>query len=776
MPILQHFFETFHSAQPPLPMEKIQDSIFNTLSPQALSILLCTNERNIALFMQCQSFIKILESLHISQINSQLDAYASNEDKSMILSALLKDVFTLQATIIEYNPHFFEELLPFFIQLNLAHIIDDFELDLFASLKNTFYSQKTSQKGATKEIRSLKSLHSALSLLHNNLSPLLPQETLKNSLTHIMEKLENQHFSIGITGVLSAGKSTFLNALLSQEILGSSSVPETANLTILRYGESAGARVHFWSKEQWADLCEQSTYDTNLKAFIEESQAHFGTQLDTFITQPHTTKDIQTHELSVYTSANHQSKFCNLIQEVELFTPLSFLKNGVEIVDTPGLDDPITKREEITRSYIQHCDVLIHVMNASCAATQVDIDFILESLLEQNISRLLVVLTRIDLLTPQELDSSLEYTKSSLIAQLKKAHYKGDIESIINRIDFIPLAGYAALLYRTNADTSNLSLTLEQCGILKIESYLQKMLLGEDSLKAKDMLYLAYKATLKVAQDTEEIINLESSLLNANGEELEELIAQDKAHNDALMRELYELEEHLSALHNELSEFLKSLELFSANTLSKASMLIKDKVFNDIIYDYTRGAKPDTNALHKMIELGLKDCFADVGREYKYKLGKKIAQLKSAITLSEELDSPPPHIHFQLKNAQISAITQELLSALPSLVRSFNKSSQNKLSNALDKLFADMFSSFSEIIQNKNKDIAALFLAHFHEITQCAKNHIQMQIAYKQESLNAALAKRESGDTQALKDALYAKREQLTGIINELMQGLHSLQ
>ena len=44
-----------------------------------------------------------------------------------------------------------------------------------------------------------------------------------------------------------------------------------------------------------------------------------------------------------------------------------------------------------------------------------------------------------------------------------------------------------------------------------------------------------------------------------------------------------------------------------------------------------------------------------------------------------------------------------------------------------------------------------------------------MQIAYKQESLNAALAKRESGDTQALKDALYTKREQLTGIINELL-------
>ncbi|MCX2717699.1 dynamin family protein [Helicobacter sp. MIT 21-1697] len=776
MPILQHFFETFHRVQPPLPMEKIQDSMFNTLCPQTLSILLCANERNLALFMQCQSFIKILESLHISRIQSQIDSYTTNDDKTMVLSALLQDILTLQATLIEHNPHLFEELLPFFIRLNLAHIIDEHELDLFASLKNTFLTKKKTQKDTPKPQQSLKSLHNALSLIHTNLSPLLPQESLKNSLAHIIEKLENQHFSIGITGVLSAGKSTFLNALLSQEILGSSSVPETANLTILRYGEMAGARVHFWSKKQWADLCEQSAYDKSLKDFIEESQAHFGAQLDTFITQPHTTKEIQINELSIYTSANHTSKFCNLIQEVELFTPLSFLKNGVEIVDTPGLDDPITKREEITRAYIQRCDVLIHVMNASCAATQVDIDFILESLLEQNISRLLVVLTRIDLLTPQELKSSLEYTKSSLVAQLKKANYKGDMQSLMNRIDFIPLAGYAALLYRTKGDTSNLSLTLEQSGILEIESYLQKMLLGEDSLKAKDMLYLAYKATLKVAQDAEEIINLESSLLNASGEELEELIAQDKAHNEALMRELHELETHLNALHNELSEFLDSLQLFSANTLNKASTLIKDKVFNDIVYDYTRGAKPDTNALHKMIELGLKDCFADVGREYKYKLGKKIAQLKSAITLTDEVDSPPPHIHFQLKNAQINAITQELLSALPSLVRSFNTSSQNKLSNALDKLFADMFRSFGEIIQNKNKDITALFLAHFNEITQSMKNHIQMQIAYKQESLNAALAKRENGNTQALKESLSAQQKNLKNIIDELLQGLHNLQ
>ena len=59
-------------------------------------------------------------------------------------------------------------------------------------------------------------------------------------------------------------------------------------------------------------------------------------------------------------------------------TPLKFVQNGVEIVDTPGLDDPVIQREEITKSYLLECDLMIHLMNVNQSATQKDIEFIKE--------------------------------------------------------------------------------------------------------------------------------------------------------------------------------------------------------------------------------------------------------------------------------------------------------------------------------------------------------------------------------------------------------------
>ena len=752
MPILQQYFRKFHQLPPP---SQRTNAMPTNQSLEALSILLCAKERNLPIFSRCASFMSLLPQSYLMFQESQL----------------LVSILDMQAHILRENPHILDELTPYFAKLNLASIIDDDEFALLTSLKT--YVSSSAQKSPQKHtpITNLQTLREELYSIHAKLSPLLIEST-QNTLKQIIKKLEEERLCIGVTGVLSAGKSTFLNALLSQEILGSSNVPETANLTILRYGEKTGAKVHFWSKEQWADLCALGAYDENLKAFVKECENHFGAELKSLITEPHRTQEIQANELSAYTSANHSSKLCNLIQKVELFTPLEFLRNGVEIVDTPGLDDPITKREDITRDFLHQCDMLIHVMNASCAATQKDIDFILESLLEQNISRLLVVLTRIDLLSKEELTSSLEYTKKSLATQLKNAHYKGDINALIARIDFLPLAGYTALMHRTQSDTSHIKMSIEESGIVQIESYLQKMLLGNESLKSQDMLYLAYKATYKIAQEQKEILALQTSLLNASEEELEAIIAQEKAHNDALLRELEELESTLLALHNELKDFLHSLLSLSSNTLSKAATLIRDKVFDDIVYDYKKGTKTAPNALQTMIELALKDCFADIFREYRYKLSKKITQLKAAIAATEESKLPP--IHFQLSPAQIAPIMQPLLSTLPTLIKSANK--EENLRNGLEMAFKELFDTFAMLIESKNKDISALFLTHFDEITQAHKAHIESQIAQKEQSLQAALAQRTQNNQNTQKQELETQYTQIKEITSTLQSHLQSLE
>lgn len=725
--------------------------------------------------MQCPSFVNLLPDSR--QIPSNLAlGYTSNP---------LDYILAMQTSIITQNPHIFEELMPYFANLNLAGVIDDEQLRLFSLLKHTATSHISTSTNKSSKTKHLKEFHTQFHTLFELLTPLLSKDSLLQAMDKNLAKLQEQRFCIGITGVLSAGKSTFLNALLGQEVLGTSSVPETANLSVLCYGKTPRARVHFWSKEQWEDLESQGAYDAHLQAFVKESKEHFKDKLQDFITSPKYTKDIELNELSAYTSANHTSKFCNLVEKVELFMPLAFLENGVEIVDTPGLDDPITKREDITREYIEHCDMLIHIMNASCAATQKDIDFILEALLEQNISRLLVVLTRIDLLTQKELESSLEYTKSSLIAQLKNAKYKGDIQSLIQRIDFIPLAGYAALLHRIQGGDSKNSkdskdkpvMSLEESGILEIESYLQTMLLGQDSLKAKDKLYLAFKAMLKIAQDEKELTEIESALLCASGEELDSLISKYTAQNQTLLDTLQNFESHLSVLNTDLADFLNSLEILSHNTLSKAATLIKDKVFNDILYDFERGAKPQAQAFCVMIEQGLKDCFADILREYKYKLSRKITQLKSDIAPQDSINAIEssqsdtlPSIHFQLKSSEIAQILQ-ILESLPQAL----SPKPERLKANLDSLFKNIFESFDGLIKEKNAEIKTLFMTHFEQIAMQKKQEIEKEIKNKQESLESALATKNNGNAEVQKDRIQSKQSQIQDIAKQITHTLEEL-
>ena len=766
MSVLQHFFNSFHHLPPP--MQRNLPFIVDS-SNNALSIVLCVNANNIELFMQCPSFVNLLPDSR--QIPSNLAlGYTSNP---------LDYILAMQTSIITQNPHIFEELMPYFANLNLAGVIDDEQLRLFSLLKHTTPSHISISTNKSSKTKYLKTFHTQFHALFELLTPLLSKDSLLQAMDKNLTKLEEQRFCIGITGVLSAGKSTFLNALLGQEVLGTSSVPETANLCVLRYGETPRARVHFWSKEQWEDLESQSAYDSNLKAFVKESKEHFKDTLQDFITSPKYSKDIELNDLSAYTSANHTSKFCNLVEKVELFMPLAFLENGVEIVDTPGLDDPITKREDITREYIEHCDMLIHIMNVSCAATQKDIDFILEALLEQNISRLLVVLTRIDLLTQKELESSLEYTKSSLISQLKNAKYKGDIQSLIQRIDFIPLAGYAALLHRIQkADSKDKpTMSLEESGILEIESYLQTMLLGQDSLKAKDKLYLAFKAMLKIAQDEKELIEIESALLCASGEELDSLISKYTAQNQALLDTLQNFESHLSVLNTDLADFLNSLGILSHNTLSKSATLIKDKVLNDILYDFERGAKPQAQAFCVMIEQGLKDCFADILREYKYKLSRKITQLKSDIAPQDSINAMEssqsdtlPSIHFQLKSSEITHILQ-ILESLPQAL----SPKPERLKANLDSLFKDIFENFDGLIKEKNTAIKTLFMTHFEQIAQHKKQEIEEEIKNKQESLESALATKNNGNAEVQKDRIQSKQSQIQDIAKQITHTLEEL-
>lgn len=749
MEIATLFFQLIHHEEIPNSLEEsIDTSKLASLAPKLQAMLLSTHQSNIDMYQKSQSF----QTLYNYCLPTQA---LSIESIKLLQYALLQ---TLKASQLK-------QLKPHILHLNAAEIISNQHARNLSNFctQGSFQAQHAATEQKT---LNLKTLSDELTQIQKKLYELQLNEKHYAKLQQIYTNTQNNKFSIGITGVLSAGKSTFLNALLGKEILGSSTIPETANLTILKYDSKECAEVFFWNTQEWNELKNAAKYDKSLQRFVLESEQIFGTRLNDYIANETKSETITLDKLSTYTSANHESKLCNLVKEVVLHTPLKFLQNGVEIVDTPGLDDPITKREEITKSYITQCDVLIHVMNASCVATQIDIDFILETLLEHNISRLLIVLTRIDLIGEKELAQSLEYTKTSLAAQLKKAQYEGDIDAIIERIDFIPVASFLGLLHKIGREQEALEkgFDYEKTGIMAVESYLDRMLLGENSLKQKDILYLAYRGFAKVVQQSQKELEMESLLLNASEQELESMIEKLKAQNAALAAQFETKKQDMQAQKEALQSFLDVMQKGTQKTIQKEQERMQGRILSEATYSYTNNTKLSRERIIEILESGLSDCFSDVSRDYKYKLTKKIAQM----LLDEQSDVKQPQFNFHAPKEQIAQSIAMLQERIPNLVESHGKGKENELSLKLQEAFNESFVPFTQVILEKNNEIEAKFKDYFDAVLKLQEEALQLQITEQEEILQTTLEKRARSYTPEMRDSMQKKQKDLDRIAQEL--------
>ena len=748
MEIAKHFFQLIYQEKiPEIKIDMDNKEALRALPANLKALILSVHNANIALYQKSQSFQNLYTYC--------MPKHDLNIDSIKLLQYTL--ICSISATQLN-------QLKPHILRLNAAELITNQHARNLVNFctQSAFQAQQVKEEHKT---FNLKTLTNELSQILKKLNELKLDNSYIEKLQQIYTNAQNHKFSIGITGVLSAGKSTFLNALLGKEILGSSTIPETANLTILKYNQTESAQVFFWNTSEWEELKKAGQYDKSLQHFVEDSEKIFGEKINNYIDKETKSKTITLDKLSTYTSANHDSKLCNLVKEVTLFTPLKFLQNGVEIVDTPGLDDPITKREEITKSYIEKCDLLIHVMNASCVATQIDIDFILESLLTHNISRLLIVLTRIDLIGEKELAQSLEYTKTSLAAQLKKAEYSGDIDSIIDRIDFIPVASFLALLHKTDRKEEALQkgFSLEKTGIMAVEEYLDKMLLGENSLKQKDILYLAYRGFLKVVNQSKEAMQLESTLLNASEQELESVIEKLRQENAKLLAQLDTKKQELQAKQNELKEFLSVLQNGMQKSLKREQDRLHNRILDEATYGYANNNIPSRERIGEILESGLSDCFSDLSRDYKYRLAKKMTQM-----LDGQADIKQPQLSFHAPKEQIATILTTLKDSIPTLIKGYGKGKENELAIKLQQSFIESFKPFEAILMDKNKEIETKFLEYFTQILKLQEDQLQSQIAAKDEVLQNTLLKRKNVYTQEMRDSMQEKQKELTQVAKEL--------
>lgn len=185
------------------------------------------------------------------------------------------------------------------------------------------------------------------------------------------EKCELGECQIAVVGTVKAGKSAFINALIGKEIASSYPTPETASVTKFRKSEKGDyVKVSFYTSKDWQQLWDSvhsSTADA-IKGDENEDFLHLYDSLQaekirsTFLNKQDIVSYVKSLEelkiqIDKYTSARYPEHF--FAKEVEVGLSNFFAPSNVIIVDTPGLDDPVPYRTDITRRYLHKANVVL---------------------------------------------------------------------------------------------------------------------------------------------------------------------------------------------------------------------------------------------------------------------------------------------------------------------------------------------------------------------------------------------------------------------------------
>ncbi|OQX65164.1 MAG: hypothetical protein B5M55_04620 [Desulfococcus sp. 4484_242] len=288
---------------------------------------------------------------------------------------------------------------------------------------------------------------------------------IADNFREIRDKLIENRFHLVVLGQFKRGKSTFINSIIGDRILPTSVVPLTSIVTMLKYGEVEKIEVIF-----------------------EEG----GRQV------------ISRDNLPDYVTERGNPKNMKKVKHVEIAFPSAFLKDGVFVIDTPGVGSTFENNTEITYNYLSRVDAALFLLAVDPPISQSEIEFLKD--VEQYVEKIFFIQNKIDYLDEDEWQESMTFSKQVIEQALGK-----------DGIEIYPLSAKLALEAKKSGDET----LLKQSRLPEFDAVLGRFLL---KAKGKTVLRSALNGTRKLLSDEELTMQLESQAIETPLAQLEKKI------------------------------------------------------------------------------------------------------------------------------------------------------------------------------------------------------------------------------------------------------------
>ncbi len=197
----------------------------------------------------------------------------------------------------------------------------------------------------------------------------------------LRDRLIAGQFRLAVLGQFKRGKSTLLNALLGDQLLPTDILPVTAIPTFIGSGEKITVQVTFAG-------------DDPSVSFDPDSGQSLSDFLNEYVTE----------------TGNPRNR--RNVERVDISHPAELLRQGVVLIDTPGIGSTHRHNTEVAYQILPQCDAALFLVSPDPPITEAELSYLKD--IQQRLPRTFFLLNKVDFLDETEQLSSLRFLADQL--------------------------------------------------------------------------------------------------------------------------------------------------------------------------------------------------------------------------------------------------------------------------------------------------------------------------------------------------------------------------